>query len=354
MARNFPNSQNLGRSFLFTEDLHSIVNENSEALRSLEGKKILLFGGTGFIGKWLVGSLLQAKEDLNLEFHLNVVTRNTDSARKSLNLDGSDKIAFIEHDLGVSLLKEIGPHDIYIHGATPSVPITGSLNQHSTINATRNATQSILASVVHSHNRPRVINLSSGAVLAGYGEQTPVIKEISQLTPPLNHYSQAKVDTERTLTAAAESDAIDLTNAHLFTFAGPYISLSDHFAVGNFMNDCMTKGEITVLGNPATTRSYMYPTDLISVLLRTIPKSDLQFLNIGSNIPITIADLANTFSKHFGGIPINFSGTSQLISHYVPETNVQTNILNVHPRLDAETIISRWHSWINSYRLCVE
>ena len=352
MARKLPNSQNLGRSFLFTEDLHSIVNDNSEALRSLDGRKILIFGGTGFIGKWLVGSLMQAKEELNLKFDLNVVTRNADSARKSLNLPGSEKIAFIEHDLGTSYLNEIEPHDIYIHGATPSVPKTGSLNQHATIIATRNATKSILASVVHSHNRPRVINLSSGAVLSGYGEQATIIKEISQLSPPLNYYSQAKIDAERTLTAAAESDAIDLTNAHLFTFAGPYISLSDHFAVGNFMNDCMTKKEITVLGNPATTRSYMYPTDLISVLLRTIPKSGLRFLNIGSNVPITIADLAISFSKYFGGIPINFSGNSKLVSHYVPETNVQTNILNVYPRLDAEKIISRWHSWINSYRLC--
>jgi dTDP-glucose 4,6-dehydratase len=348
MARNISGSKNIGHSFLFTEDLHLIVNENSEALRSLDGKRILLFGGTGFIGKWLVGSLMQAKEDLNLEFDLNIVTRSIGSARKSLNLDGSEAIAFIEHDLGSSYLKEIEPHDVYIHGATPSVPKTGSLNQHSTINATRNATKSILESVIHSSGRPRVINLSSGAVLNGYGEQAPIIKEMSRLTPPLNHYSQAKIDAEKTLTDAAEADAIDLTNAHLFTFAGPYISLTDHFAVGNFMNDCMTKRQITVLGNPATTRSYMYPTDLISVLLRTIPKSDLGFLNVGSNIPITIADLASSFSKHFGGIPINFSGTSQPVSHYVPETNIQTNILNVHPRFDVETIISRWHSWINS------
>ena len=339
--------QKIGKSHLFVDDLDLVIHENAKILESLGQKTILIFGGTGFVGKWLVATLLHSQKVLNIEFEITIVTRSRTAAEISLNVEDSDKIRFIEHNLDVGLEEGISPNDIYICGSTPSVPKTGSLNEQLTLNTSKHTVEAILKSASLAKFPPRVINLSSGAVLSGYGEQKLVIAESGVLTDPLNYYSKAKIEIEEALTKADENNAIILTNAHLFTFAGPHISLLDHFAIGNFMFDSMVNKKITIRGNPETTRSYMYPTDLVSVLLRTIVKEDIPYLNVGSDSSITIDNMASKFSDYFGSIPIEYSEGSHLISHYVPETTILQSKLGVNPSFDLESIISRWHSWLN-------
>jgi hypothetical protein len=40
------------------------------------GKSINIFGASGFIGSWLVSSLLFAQQSLGIKIHLNLVSRN--------------------------------------------------------------------------------------------------------------------------------------------------------------------------------------------------------------------------------------------------------------------------------------
>ena len=44
--------------------------------RVLKGLSIFITGGTGFIGKWLLATLLDANEKLNLDCSITVLSRN--------------------------------------------------------------------------------------------------------------------------------------------------------------------------------------------------------------------------------------------------------------------------------------
>ena len=58
------------------EDLNHILLQINEDLLKLKGSNIYITGGTGFIGKWIVESLIYANEKQNLGLNLTILTRD--------------------------------------------------------------------------------------------------------------------------------------------------------------------------------------------------------------------------------------------------------------------------------------
>ena len=56
--------------------------------RAIKGQSIFITGGTGFIGKWLLATLLDANEKLNLDCSITVLSRDP-AAFKHRNLIGN-------------------------------------------------------------------------------------------------------------------------------------------------------------------------------------------------------------------------------------------------------------------------
>lgn len=90
----------------------------------------------------------------------------------------------------------------------------------------------------------------------------------------------------------AEKGGYNYSIARCFSFFGPYLPLDIHYAIGNFINDALTKEEIIVKGGGNELRSYLYIADAWVWLLKSLIHTDNQIYNVGSSNAISIGDLA--------------------------------------------------------------
>ncbi len=334
-------------SELLELDLEEIISNSLENLKRLDGSRILILGGTGFVGKWLVFSLLRARTEHKLDYEINVVTR---SEQKSATLFAKQNITYIQHDLSKSPLA-LPSADYFIHGSTPSVPSTGSLNPSEVINSTLNGSISIFSAVERSTNVKSALFLSSGAV---YGQQPLHLtnqpeKEVMIPNPTLSAYGLSKIQSEILFTQMNLTLGVPISTPRLFAFFGPNLSLNEHFAIGNFFRDARAGQPIRVMGNPQTTRSYMYPTNLIASLIELLVKPDSSIINLGSSDPITMVRLAESIRDYFGRGEIEFLGKQSPPSNYVPETRWLQDKFKGNNQTKLQEGLRRWDNWLTAH-----
>jgi nucleoside-diphosphate-sugar epimerase len=130
----------------------------------------------------------------------------------------------------------------------------------------------------------------------------------------------------------------------LYAFAGPGISLSDHFAVGNFMNDALRKVSINIKGNPETRRSYLYPTDLMANVLKAATSQKSEILEVGSLSSISMRELATVINHITGNFGISQATEYGEKDEYLPITAQ----LLVDQHVPLESAILRWAEWLSN------
>ena len=103
---------------LLFNDLDHVLQYTQSTWRQLRGKTILITGGTGFIGTWLVETLLHANEKLHLDVRLLILTRNPDSYKKRMPHLAINQAVSVLH--GDMTNFEFPAHECQyvIHGAT--------------------------------------------------------------------------------------------------------------------------------------------------------------------------------------------------------------------------------------------
>ena len=104
---------------VFEEDLANISKALVKDFTELKNRNILLTGGTGFVGTWLVFSFLKFAQELNS--HMFLVSRNPENFLKKFSaLRDSSNLHFIKGDVRDFAQP---PEDIHyvIHAATDVV-----------------------------------------------------------------------------------------------------------------------------------------------------------------------------------------------------------------------------------------
>lgn len=330
-------------------DIDAGVRNSAGSLESMRGARVLVTGGTGFLGSWLVSSLLRANALLGLGLQLVLLTRNPNSVPMS---EGPE-LSFLRGD--VRSLSDPGEINFVIHGAATSSSIYGQgdgvpKNMAATI---VEGTQAVLD--LGAKYRARILFLSSGAI---YGPQTSPVSEDCMSAPdsmdPRSTYGQAKRLAETLCVAAAESFEVSVVVARLFAFVGPRIPLDIHFAAGNFMRDALDGRPITVGGDGSPRRSYMYTGDLPEWCWTLISagRSGVAY-NVGSPEPVTIAELANQIAR----IPTpplevkilgDFNGETP--PWYVPKTTRVETEFGLGLRTPLVDALQNTYAWFSEFR----
>ncbi len=271
------------------DDLAHILRHATAELDELRDKKLFLTGGTGFFGKWLLGGLLFANAELDLNLKLTVLSRNPAAfERKHPLLANKSELSFLSGDVA-SFFPEHRNFDYILHAAADTVAFTSEVEERERSRTIINGTRQILNLAKNSSAR-RMLNISSGAVYGAAaaqlaGAQEDDFAEASTLTP----YGKAKCEAEL---LCAESN-VDFVTARAFAFLGPHLPLDAHFAAGNFLRDAMRGGPILVRGDGTALRSYLHPADLVVWLLRILVRGQRgRAYNVGSDEKVTTAQLA--------------------------------------------------------------
>lgn len=332
------------------EDLIMVCSDVEKIKEIYMNREILVYGGTGFIGTWLTASLLFANYELKLNSKIKIVTRDANRAR---NKFGQNPIGLevYQHDLSLSLPKNITSADLVFHCATPSNNSTGSNNGSALIASAINAATH--ASKLKSSNLdiPIVIHLNSGAI---YGKQTSQFRNENDpiLTNSTNSYVKSKILIDSILRRAEIQGLINFQSPRLFAFGGPLLALNEHFAIGNFLLNGLKDEKIEVRGNPETTRSYMHASDLVRILLLLPGCQTKETLNIGSNKIITMHELATLISSITSRKGIYLSNPEAETSHYVPSVANLENALGALQMFPIEILLEKWIKWLqNRHRI---
>jgi nucleoside-diphosphate-sugar epimerase len=320
----------------------------SELFARLKGSRVALIGGTGFIGSWIISALEFLAFSKSLEFDVIVYTRNVAAAQKKFNFIQNIKLKFEQVDFTLNPLTQIASADFYICGGTPSNSATGNRDNLKSYQATINS----IKSVVNSLNKqyPTILNLSSGAVFKHSTYNVNPIEDSSEveINPPNYSYQAGKIHSEELVVKAFEDKLAQGANLRLFAFYGPGIKLDEHFAIGNFLGDALTNKKIVIKGNPNTIRSYMHPVDLCSYLFHALNAPTNSSLNIGSEAPITMWDLATTISELTNHCPVEIENSEASPSSYWPKMNSAVKSYGSLSAIEFREGIGNWIRWLKS------
>jgi len=333
------------RPLVPARDLQDILTASETSFPYLYNLKIMVFGGTGFIGKWLIEALSLANLKFNLGISIALVSRDPQRAKSIFQHLRQENLSFMD-------IKGIDspdvPHcDIYIHAATPTTNSEARLR--SDPSSYIGITEFIVKSARITKNSPTVMHLSSGAVYGIQDMQRLCQAEDSLVVVnPSDHYTKAKIEIDDLLHKAQEQDLIRALSPRLFAFAGPQLPLDAHFAFGNFIHDGLAGKPISVLGNSRTRRSYLYPSDLIHVLIELLVKIPTQTINVGSDQSISMENLANLISGKTNQLPIQLLGEEREPSNYVPSIENLRRYVTKKKFIDIDEILDRWLSWLKT------
>lgn len=262
--------------------------------------RLFLTGGTGFIGRSLLESIAWANHKQDLNAKVLVLSRDPNAFAKSApHLANNPAISFQTGDVrSFDFQRKRITH--IIHAATTTAEETffgvDPLVKYDTI---AEGTRRVLDYAVYCKARKFLLTSSGSA----YGTQPPDVTHIPEeycggpITTDRDFEKSAlgegKRAAEMLCTIYREKFEIEVKIARCFSFVGPGLPLNIHYAIGNFIRDCINGDPICVKGDGTPERSYLYITDLIywlwTILVLGRPG---RMYNVGSDQSISIKHLA--------------------------------------------------------------
>jgi nucleoside-diphosphate-sugar epimerase len=313
------------------------------------GARVFLTGGTGFFGGWLLESLLWAADRRSLGVAVTVLTRDPEGFRSARpHLASHPAVTLLRGDV-LTLEPFDAQFTHVLHAATASSAKVGLESPRLRFETIIEGTRRVLEVARRSGAR-RFLLTSSGAV---YGRQPPELTHVPEeyvgapdLLAPGAAYGEGKRAAELLCRLAAEEHGFDAIIARCFAFAGPYLPLDAHYAIGNFVRDALAGGPIRVGGDGTPFRSYLYGADLAAWLWTLLARGDASRpYNVGSERAVSIADLAATVARVLGvergveiaGVPV----AGRAAERYVPSTRRAREELGLAETFTLEESIRR-------------
>lgn len=290
--------------------------------------RILVTGGAGFIGKYLVKSLIE---------NGNVVTifdNFSNSSKKSIShlIDIGAKV--IEGDITKpdEISDAVKDQEIVIHLAA-KISVQDSIrNPSETFQVNVDGTKNIL--VACKKNRVKKIIVASSAAV--YGESLPDIKLTEESkTNPISPYGQSKVKMEQIIKNFVSEYNLNCIILRFFNIYG--IGQSDEYAgvITKFIERVTQNKPLEIFGDGLQTRDFVSVYDVINSIYNAISNDNNGVYNIASGKTVTIKELAEMI--------ISASGKKLETKHTAPkkgdimfsqaDITLAKNNLGYHPKV---------------------
>jgi dTDP-glucose 4,6-dehydratase len=248
--------------------------------------RVLITGGAGFLGSHLCERFLA-------EGHTVIAMDNliTGSTANIEHLAGRDNFLFVKHDVTNYIYIE-GLLDAVLHFASPASPIdylehpiptlkVGALGTHKALGlAKAKGARFLLASTSEVYGDPLIHPQREDY----WGNVNPI--------GPRGVYDEAKRFAEALTMAYYRYHSVDTRIVRIFNTYGPRMRLEDGRVVPNFIAQALRGEPLTVYGDGTRTRSFCYVNDLVEGIYRLLLSSEVEPVNIGNPVEMTILDFA--------------------------------------------------------------
>ncbi|TAG09864.1 MAG: NAD-dependent epimerase/dehydratase family protein [Verrucomicrobia bacterium] len=311
---------------VLNQDLREILDRTRPLWEELKGGRLFITGGTGFFGRWLLESFLFANRSLRLNAKAVVLTRNPENFHRiAPELAGSPLITLVVGDVtGFRIPRGSFTH--LIHAAS-ELSVANPKNPLGLIETTLTGLRRVLELGKNS-GASKLLFTSSGAVYGPMVEGRWMISEkspVSALTlDARGAYPEAKRLAELVSCISGKEHGLDVKIARGFAFIGPFLPLDSHLAAACFLRSALDGNPIAIKGHGKTIRSYLYGADLAVWLWTILFKGQpAEPYNLGSDIPVTIAELAQQISgTSAASVEVQVLGQArdgELIDVYLPD-----------------------------------
>jgi dTDP-glucose 4,6-dehydratase len=289
-------------------------------------KKILIIGGTGFLGYHL------AKYCLKKKFKVTSVSKNTPKLFRFLN-----KVHYIKCDISKKKLleKKLNTNFDYVVNFGGYVDHT---NKQKTFKSHYLGAK-ILGNLFINKKIKKYIQIGSSME---YGRVSSPQKEDYKCEPESTYGISKFMATQYFLNLNIQNN-FPVTILRLYQVYGPYQDLNRLIPI--VINSCKDNKNFPC-SNGKQLRDFLYVDDLIRAIFITLNKKEAcgKIINIGSGYPIKIKKIIKKIRKHFekgnplfGRIKLR---KEELLKIY-PDLKNAKNILNWKPRVDFNTGIKK-------------
>ena len=295
-------------------------------------KKVLVTGGTGFLGSHICKRLIQ--QDINL-----VCIDNLSSSDESNieSLKDHNNFTFIKHDVVDPIDDKFDEIYNFACPASPSQyqkdPIqTSKTSVYGAFNLLENAKK----------NNSKIFQASTSEV---YGDPTvsPQNENYFGNVNPIgirSCYDEGKRFAETLFFDYFRKFSTNIKVVRIFNTYGPNMQVSDGRVISNIITQSLKNEDITVYGNGNQTRSFCYVDDLIDIILLIMnSKQGLTGpFNIGNPSEFTIIDIAKKI--------IHLTNSKSTIKYLdlpqddpkqrKPDISLVKEIFNWNPKIETE------------------
>ena len=340
------------------DDLNHVL-EGVSGWDELAGASLFITGGTGFFGKWLLESFLQANDRLDLRARVAVLSRNPATfAFEAPHICADPAVQLYEGDVR-HFEDPPGRFSHVIHAAADTRIQAWNEDPEPLLDTVVQGTRRTLDFAIRSGAKKFLLT-SSGAV---YGPQPLDLERVPEDygggPDPLvsgSSYGEGKRLAELLCSLYARRHSLQTKIARCFAFVGPHLALDGHFAIGNFLRDALAGGPIRVTGDGTPRRSYLYAADLIvwlwTILFRGAPA---RAYNVGSDEPLAIREVAEAVANLLSPpADVRLSETptpGAKASRYVPCVDRARKELALEVSLSFQDSIRRSFDWYNETQL---
>lgn len=339
-------------------DLDALVVRAQGDLQGLRGARLFISGGTGYVGRWLLESLVHANRVLGLGASAVVLTRAPDRfALVCPHLAADPAVTLVQGDVRQFSVPQ-GSFTHVVHAATDVVESRSPLE---VFDVTVRGTQQVLA-LAHERGTGRVLLLSSGAVYGRFPdavERAPEsLRGSVDVASPTAAYGLGKVATEWLGNAFGAQHGLACVSARLFAQVGPHLALDAQFAAGNFIRDALRGEDLVIRGDGTSLRSYMYASDLVAWLWAILLRGHAgAAYNVGSEQAVSIRGLAETVARLAG----HGAGRIQVLGQvapgvapdrYVPDTRLARSALGLSLTVPLDEALRRTLDWYRPHFRC--
>jgi nucleoside-diphosphate-sugar epimerase len=286
-------------------DLDYISKEAAGELRALAGKRLLITGGAGFLGYYLVQAALDRNDGLPAVERVRVTVY--DNYARGVpewlsQLEPDDALTLVTHDVREPLPHDIEDFDYVVHAAGIASPTYYRQHPIETIDANVGGLRTLLEYALR--------RAEAGSPLQGllffssseiYGDPTPdqiptpeTYRGNVSCTGPRACYDESKRFGETLCVNFARQHGVPVTIARPFNNYGPGLKITDRRVIPDLAADVLAGRDIVLLSDGSATRTFCYAADAVvgyyKILVGGRPGEPY---NIGVESPeLSVAELA--------------------------------------------------------------
>jgi nucleoside-diphosphate-sugar epimerase len=290
---------------LLKDDLDYICGNLEEEFGRMAGAPLLITGGAGFLGYYLVHAVLHFNKTAGRRQPIRLTVWDSfirGTPAWLTTLAGTPNLTVEARDLIVPLPTPMPDFQWIIHAAGIASPPFYRKYPLKTIDANINGLRNLLDYCVRQQDQGRGVKgflfYSSSEI---YGDPTPDwiptpedYRGLVSCTGPRACYDESKRFGETLCVVFAQQHGVPTTMARPFNNYGPGLKITDKRVISDFARDLLAGRDIVMYSDGKPTRTFCYSADSITGYYKALVKGRPgEPYNIGTETPeISINELA--------------------------------------------------------------